>query len=263
MIITTLKFVLDNKIEDYKLPDKLDIEIGDRVLVDNSQTKEVAWVINIYEAADFKNVKGEGAIERVIDEKDANIIKENKKKAVILIPRCEEIAYNLALPMQILDADFSFDEKKLTIYFSSEKRVDFRKLVGEYVKEFKKLIRLQQVGAREQAQKIGGYGKCGQEICCKRFLQNLDNVSIDCAKAQNLAEVSGNKINGNCGKLLCCLKYENDLYVETKKQLPPIGTEVKTKKGKGVVIKQNILMKKVYVEIRDAKGTREIIEVHL
>jgi len=261
MKIITIKFPTDNKISDFEVSDIGKYVLNDKVLIDNSQIKEMAQIINIYESDKIKNQEGEGKIVKKFDEEDEKKLIEIKKKAIEYVSKSTEIVGIYDLPMDIIDADLSFDEKKLTLYFASDTRVDFRKLVSHCVRNFKKLIRLQQIGPREQAQKIGGHGKCGEEVCCKRFLHQLDNVSIDLAKNQCLAEVSSNKINGNCGKLLCCLKYENDLYTEAKKDMPKVGTIINTKNGKGRIIKLNILSKKVLIELDNEN--KDKVEVSL
>lgn len=261
MRIISVKYPTDNKVVDFKIKEDIDAKLNDLALIDNSQVKEIAQVINIYEADKLKNQQGEGIVTKIIDGEDVKKLVKIKRNAIEFIPKASEIVAIYDLPMSIVDADLSYDEKKLTIYFSSDTRIDFRKLVSHFVRTFKKLIRLQQIGPREQAQKLGGYGKCGEEVCCRRFLGQLENVSIELAKNQCLAEVSSNKINGNCGKLLCCLKYENDLYSERKKDMPKIGDEIKTKEGIGRVIKLNILKNSVLLELNNAN--KDKVEVKL
>ena len=129
--------------------------------------------------------------------------------------------------------------------------MEVRELVADFVRSYKKLIRLQQIGPRLQAAKVDGFGKCGQRICCSRFLKNSGQVTLECAKNQNLSEVNSNKINGMCGKLMCCLKYEDEAYSELKKKLPHVGSAIDTKKGKGIVIRQNILNQSVIVKLKN------------
>ena len=154
--------------------------------------------------------------------------------------------------MELMDAELSFDEKKLTFYFAAEGRVDFRSLVSDLASTFRKLIRLQQIGARDEARFLGGCGRCGQVLCCRRFLKgDLDSVTLEMAQLQGLAAMGTARVTGCCGKLMCCLKYELDEYREAVKSLPKIGEKIKTEKGFGFVISQNILAKKVLVEVED------------
>jgi cell fate regulator YaaT (PSP1 superfamily) len=161
--------------------------------------------------------------------------------------------------MQLLDADLSFDEKKLTFYFTAPSRVDFRVLVSELAHTFKKIIRLQQIGSRDEARYLGGVGRCGETICCKKFLKgNLESVTLDMASDQNLAQMGSNRITGVCGKLMCCLKYELEYYQKVKKTMPALGTEINTEKGKGTVIGQNIVKKKVTVKLNEGGNILEV-----
>lgn len=253
MNIVSIKFITDNKIMDYEDEEKK-YSSSDCVIVDSLQVLDLGKVVEVYEVSDVKECKNEkdkGNIVRKVSEDDRKKIKEIKKKALALIAQCREKVKKYELDMEILDADLSFDEKKLTIYFSAEKRVDFRLLVSDYVRTFRKLVRLQQVGLREQIMRFGWVGKCGQEICCSRFLGCSELVTTDSAKKQNMGEVNTNKINGACGKLMCCLKYEEKAYEEVKKKMPKIGDKIKTKQGIGEVIKQNILSNSVIILLKN------------
>lgn len=256
MKYATIKLLSDCKLLDFKLSDE-DLKSGDLVLVHTGQIQEAGRIVNLIEKPE--NEIADGKIIRKLEQEDKEKLEELKKKALDYILFCSEKVTKLSLPMKIIDADLSYDEKKLTIYFSSEARVDFRALVGDFVRSFKKLIRLQQIGPREQAKKIGGCGKCGRVVCCNKFLKNLGSVTIEKAKNQNMGEVNINKINGLCGKLMCCLEYEEDLYKKLKIKLPKLGTKIKTDLGIGEVIKQNVLVQSVTVKL--AKGER--VEVKL
>lgn len=248
MNIISVKFITDGKIMDYD--DEEQCKVSDLVIVNTSQLYELGKIVDRYEwkeGMDYKNQKDKGNIVRKVNCDDQKKINENKKNALKLIPLCKEKVKKYKLIMDIMDADLSFDEKKLTIYFSSEKRIDFRLLVSDFVRTFKKLVRLQQIGQREQIRRMGWVGKCGQEVCCARFSGCSEQVTLDCAKRQNLSEVNCSKINGVCGKLMCCLKYEDHAYEEIKKTMPEIGDKIKTKQGVGKVIKQKILSKSVIV----------------
>ena len=141
---------------------------------------------------------------------------------------CEKIKDELGLDMKILSASFTFDRKQLLFNFLADDRVDFRELAKRLASIYKTRIELRQIGVRDKAKEIGGYGQCGRKLCCHGFLDNLNGVSINMAKNQYLS-LSPSKINGICGRLLCCLKYEDDTYTEMKKNFPPIGTKIKNK----------------------------------
>jgi cell fate regulator YaaT (PSP1 superfamily) len=235
----------------------LSMNIGNWLLVETPQCKEAAEVVDNGRLKDDQFEKGdikEGEIEviRKLTDKDRDQYDELKKAARGLISDCQQKIDNHKLPMHLLDAELSFDEKKLTFYFTAEGRVDFRSLVSDLASTFKKLIRLQQVGARDEARFLGGFGRCGEKLCCRRFLKgDLDSVTLDMAQVQGLATMGSNRITGVCGKLMCCLAYELKEYKEAAKKLPKIGDRVKTEKGTGVVISQNVLSGKVTVELED------------
>ncbi len=249
MKIVSVKFSTDSRTVDYV--DSEDIyEVSDVLIIDSSQIKETGKVVDKYtlkKGEKYKNETDKGKIVGKVTKNDEKKIKENKRKALDYILICKEKIAEHDLAMDVMDADLSFDEKKLTIYFTANKRVDFRSLVSDYVRSFKKLVRLQQVGLREQIKMMDWIGKCGQKICCARFLDCPKLVTTDYARRQNLGETNNNKINGVCGKLMCCLKYEDEVYTEAKKGMPKIGDRIKTKQGVGKVIKQNVLYKKVIV----------------
>ncbi|MEI7792006.1 MAG: regulatory iron-sulfur-containing complex subunit RicT [Candidatus Berkelbacteria bacterium] len=241
----------------------LEVVAGDQVLFDSDQCQEIARVMLSSEAKKETDSlvpasQTTGVIVRRLNERDLEIDEKRKVEARENLDRCKQIVAKHDLPMELLDADISYDGKKLTFYFSAPGRVDFRSLVSELAANFQKLIRLQQVGARDRARFVGGVGRCGQGFCCKRFLKGeLDVVSIDMAYDQNLAQMGSNRVTGACGKLMCCLKYELDFYKKQKKALPAVGSKIKTAKGMGTVVHQCIVKNIVKVELED----RTILEV--
>lgn len=236
---------------------KLVIKSGDLILVETPQCKEVAEVVDPDRIEESETVNGEineSEVEviRKLTDKDLEQYKKLKEEAKSLLPKCQEKIISHKLSMQPLDAELSFDEKKLTFYFTAEGRVDFRSLVSDLASTFKKLIRLQQVGPRDEARHLGGFGRCGQKLCCRRFLKgDLDSITLDMAQIQGLASMGSNRITGSCGKLMCCLSYELEDYRKMAKKLPKIGGKIKTEKGEGVVVSQNLLKGKVIVELED------------
>lgn len=213
-----IKFTTTEKIYDFVVEEKNELVVLDDVLVDSSQIMEVGQVVKIVDR-DIKSSgfeKGTGNILRKLSQDDRKKIIKLKKIASEFLPICQEKLIEHDLPgMKILNADLSYDGKKLTIYFGAEGRIDFRDLVTDLARTFKKIIRLQQIGARDEAKIFGGYGPCGREICCKKHLKNIESITLDMAKKQNLL-TSASKISGICGKLMCCLAYEKDLYRENK-----------------------------------------------
>ena len=234
----------------------MELKIGDRVLFESEKCQEVAVVVDLKKARaedDQQNKEvNKAEIIRRLSEKDLEIDTERGKEARGHLEKCREIVEKHNLPMELLSADISYDGKKLTFYFSAPGRVDFRSLVSKLASTFQKLIRLQQVGARERAKCVGGVGRCGEEFCCCRFLKgNLDGATIDMAYEQNLGQMGANRATGACGKLMCCLKYELGSYRETKAKMPAIGSKIKTESGTGVVVSQCVVKNTVKVELSD------------
>jgi cell fate regulator YaaT (PSP1 superfamily) len=237
----------------------LNLSVGDEVLLEQQGCLEKGIICDLKsggegESCCDKNCSAEEApvIIRKLNESDAKKYSELKKKAKDCIPECLKKIESHGLEMELLDAELSFDEKKLTFYFSAPGRIDFRALVSDLASCFRKLIRLQQVGARDEARFLDGVGRCGQRYCCRTFLnRDLDEVTLEMARSQQLAHMGSNRITGSCGKLMCCLKYELKDYEANMKNLPQIGEKVKIKEGEGTVIDLNVLNKKVIVALKE------------
>ncbi|NWF92180.1 MAG: stage 0 sporulation family protein [Syntrophaceae bacterium] len=152
------------------------------------------------------------------------------------------------LSMKLVKTEVLLDRSKLLFYFTSEKRVDFRELVRDLAAEFRMRIEMRQIGVRDEAKMISGIGSCGEELCCAKFMNRFELVSIKMAKEQNLA-LNPAKISGICGRLMCCLAYEFPTYIELKKDLPRVGKHIVTRAGKGKIIRQNVLSRTVTVEL--------------
>ncbi len=161
------------------------------------------------------------------------------------------------LPMKQVDVEYAFNGSKITFYFSSESRVDFRELLKDLSRTFKTSIELRQIGVRDEARKYGGLGSCGMPICCNTFLTNFAPVSIKMAKTQNLS-LSSPKISGACGRLMCCLKYEQDCYESMQHIMPSINTECRTPDGIGTVLENNVITETTKVKVALPDGTFEI-----
>lgn len=185
---------------------------------------------------------------RISSKQDYFDHKKNQKDAKEAVKTCRTLIEEYELKMQIIDASFTFDRKQLIIRFIADSRVDFRDLAKDLANQYKTRIELRQIGVRDKAREIGGCGICGQELCCKRFGNEFASVSINMAKNQNLS-LNPNKINGACGRLLCCLRYEDGCYNECKKNLPKIGEFVKVGDKKGKVINLDVLKGKYSVNV--------------
>ena len=182
-------------------------------------------------------------IVRVATKKDYDFYLKNLKDAQEALNNARKISDDLKLDMSFIDASFTFDKKQLLFNFYADERVDFRELAKRLAGIYHTRIELRQVGARDKAENVGGIGVCGRSLCCASCLNHLNSVTITMAKNQNLA-LNPSKINGACGRLLCCLAYEDDAYVECMKGMPSVGAKVKTPFGEGVVLSVDILNRK-------------------
>lgn len=221
-------------------PGDLEITSGQYVIVETSRGVEIGMARgNVVTVPNEKITAELKPILRLATEQDIEKDKKNtaKKKEAIVI--CKERVLSHNLDMKLIDAEYTFDDTKLIFYFTSDKRVDFRELVKDLAGQFKIRIELRQIGVRDEARMLGGLGNCGRELCCKNWLQDFDPVSIKMAKVQNLS-LNPSKISGCCGRLMCCLKFENDTYQELKKGLPSVGEIVDAPDGQAKVVEVNL-----------------------
>ena len=191
-------------------------------------------------------------ITRIADEEDVKTHKKNLEDAEKALEDAKRIAKELDLDMTVLDATFSFDRSQLAMTFLADNRVDFRELVKKLASIYKTRIELRQIGVRDKASAVGGCGQCGRSLCCSTFLRDINSVSINMAKNQNLA-LNPQKINGVCGRLMCCLAYENDDYSIYKKGLPKVGDKIVSNGEAGKVISVDIFARTCRMETEDAK----------
>lgn len=189
-------------------------------------------------------------IVRIASKNDFNKHLANIKDSKKALKKCKDLVEEYKLNMIILDANYTFDKSQLLFTFLADNRVDFRKLAKDLATIYKTRIELRQVGVRDKAKEVGGYGSCGRPLCCSKFLCDFDSVSINMAKNQNIA-LNPTKINGCCGRLLCCLKYEDECYKEYSKNLPKVGKTVETEHGSGKVISVDILKQTYRVNVKD------------
>ena len=194
---------------------------------------------------------------RISTKEDYNKYMKNLKDAASALNFSRKLVRDMNLEMRLLDATFTLDKKQLTINFIADSRIDFRILVKEIAAKYKTRIELHQLGVRDKSKEIGGLGQCGRELCCAKFLNGIDTISINMAKNQNIA-LNPSKINGACGRLLCCLSYEDDVYTEHRSYLPKLGETVTTKDGSGKVVTLDVLNKKYTVLIDGDKKEYEL-----
>lgn len=194
---------------------------------------------------DVENLK---QVIRISTKSDYNDYLKNLKDAKEATSYATKLAKESKLDMKFIDGSFTLDRKQLILNFLSDDRVDFRNIAKDLAAKYKARIELHQLGVRDRARECGGLGQCGRELCCKGFLNGSESISINMAKNQNIA-LNPSKINGVCGRLLCCLAYEDDVYYEHRKKLPKIGENANTPHGTGRVVSLDVLNKKYTVEI--------------
>ena len=230
-------------------PDDHQVEPGDFVIVETARGLEFGTVsMEITEVSDDEVVQPLKKIIRAADEDDIKRHEENEKKKDKALKLCQEKIDKHGLEMKLIDVEYTFDNNKIIFYFTADGRVDFRELVKDLAGVFKMRIELRQIGVRDEAKMLGGIGSCGKRLCCSTWLSDFEPVSIKMAKVQNLS-LNPTKISGICGRLMCCLKYENDVYMELRKGMPDTGEKVKTADGMGKVVETNILESKVKVRL--------------
>ena len=242
----------------YFSPAELKIEKGNYVIVETARGIEFGeCVVGIKEIKEEEIVSPLKSVIRIADEKDINKHKENKNKEEKALEICLKKIQEHKLDMKLIDVEYTFDNNKVTFYFTADGRVDFRELVKDLATIFKTRIELRQIGVRDEAKMIGGLGPCGRSMCCSTFLGDFASVSIKMAKEQNLS-LNPTKISGICGRLMCCLNYEQSTYEDIRKRLPKLGAVVKTEEGTGPVVGNSIVKEIVKVKLK--KGDEEVVE---
>ena len=236
-------------------PKSLKVKKGDKVIVETTQGEEYGEVlIANRQIEDDKVLEPLKRVIRLANHHDTKRFEECKKTEKEAFKVCEKKIKEHKLPMKLIDVECKFDGSKILFYFTADGRIDFRELVKDLAAVYKTRIELRQIGVRDQVRRIGGNGVCGRELCCCTFLNNFDTVSIKMAKEQNIA-LNPAKISGNCGRLMCCLRYEQEAYEEKLKKLPKVGAIVKTEDGEGTVDSIEILKGIVRVKIKDGEDT--------
>ncbi len=235
-------------------PGKLQINLKDNVIVETTMGDEFGEVIIPNRMVpDEKIVSPLKKVIRIANEKDKKQHERNKQKEKEAFEIATEKIKEHKLEMKLLDIEYKFDNSKILFFFTADGRIDFRDLVKDLAAIFKTRIELRQIGVRDEVKRIGGNGICGRELCCCSFLGNFETVSIKMAKEQNIS-LNPSKISGNCGRLMCCLKYEQDVYEEKLSRLPKVGAIVETEDGEGIVDELETLKEKVKVKLKDKEG---------
>ncbi|MGL4656032.1 MAG: PSP1 domain-containing protein [Sarcina sp.] len=235
-------------------PSDLDIKKHDYVVVETARGIEFGeCVIGLREIDETEVIAPLKKVIRVASDEDKENHKVNKAKETDAFAICEEKIKEHKLDMHLIDVEYTFDNNKVIFYFTADGRVDFRELVKGLATIFRTRIELRQIGVRDEAKVVGGLGPCGRPLCCSTFLGEFASVSIKMAKEQNLS-LNPTKISGVCGRLMCCLNYEQSTYEETRKKLPKIGSIVDTRDGRGEVIYNSAVKENVKVKITNSNG---------
>jgi len=238
-------------------PSGIELEVDDQIVVDTEHGLKIGRVViapkQVIASELTKPVKPvlRKATPQDFQQQEKGLEKEKKALA-----KCKELSAKHNLPLKLLNAESNLDTNHITIFFSAEGKIDFRQMVRELANSLKARVELRQVGSRDEAKLTGGFGRCGYPLCCATFLTEFNPLSIKIAKEQNLS-LNPAKISGNCGRLLCCLGYEADLYRQMKGKMPPIGQQVSTNLGKASVVGVNPLKETVIVQL-ESQATVEL-----
>ncbi|MDY2714551.1 MAG: stage 0 sporulation family protein [Candidatus Borkfalkiaceae bacterium] len=234
---TAKSYYFDPKGQEYKR--------GAIMIVETARGVEYGKVVvETKEVPDSEVVQPLKPVIRLATSEDIKKIKKDEERAVAAIKTANEKVAARGVKMKIIDAEYTFDNGKLVFYFTAANRVDFRDLVKDLASAFHSRIELRQVGTRDETRLLGGIAPCGREVCCASCLPDFRKVTIKMAKTQGLS-LNPAKISGLCGRLMCCLEYENEYYSETYKKMPKIGSEVDTPDGKAIVVSNNMITLKI------------------
>ena len=232
-------------------PNGLELKTGEKVIVETARGVECGEVaLSNREVDDSELVSPLKPIIRTATQEDLAIVAQNRKKEKEAFQICEEKIAKHQLEMKLVDVEYTFDNNKILFYFTADGRVDVRELVKDLASVFRTRIELRQIGVRDESKLLGGLGICGRPFCCSSFLGDFQPVSIKMAKEQGLS-LNPTKISGTCGRLMCCLKYEQNVYEQLLKNSPKMGAFVKTPDGTGHVIDLNLLTDSYTVRLKD------------
>ena len=238
-------------------PVGIELDVDDQVVVQTTRGMELGKVViaprQVLASEISEPLK---PVIRKAEAEDIESWKNLEAKEEEALIECGKMVARFELPMKLISAEYNLDNSRLTFYFSAEERVDFRKLVKELMGRFKTRVELRQVGPRDEAKLIGGFGRCGRPLCCASFLSEFDPISIKMAKEQDLP-LNPMKISGVCGRLMCCLAYESEQYRDMKERMPKAGQRVSTPMGTASVVSSNPLKETVMVEL-ESEATVEL-----
>jgi len=234
-------------------PAQLEVELGQSIIVETANGLELGEVAMLPREVSEESITAplKQAV-RIATAQDLEKAQENREFEQKALVTCEQKIAQLGLDMKLVGCEYAFDRTKIIFYFTSGGRVDFRELVKILAQAFRIRIELRQIGVRDEAKMLGGLGSCGNEVCCRRFLGDFQPVTIRMAREQGLS-LNPTKISGLCGRLMCCLKYEQDTYESVRKKMPKVGKTVITPDGEGVVVDFNVMTETVRVNTGEVR----------
>jgi cell fate regulator YaaT (PSP1 superfamily) len=233
----------------------LPLKTGDYVIVAAERGEQIGEVHQKVDPKNMDQKKSPPQILRRATDEEVQHLAELRKKEAAAFDVCLQKIAERDLVMKLVDVEYQFDGNKITFYFTAEKRVDFRELVKDLAALYRTRIELRQIGVRDEARRIGGFGICGRELCCCTFISDFEPITTQLAKDQHLS-LSPTKISGACGRLMCCLLFEEEFYKEAVKRFPEPGTKITTERGTGVVDRVDIFGELVYVAYEDGGEER-------
>ncbi len=237
--------------DQYYRPGEIQLEVGNYCIIEVERGIDYGKVMSLRgPRKPEEQKKTSKKVVRVMTEEDHKQVASNREEAIKAFDSCHKKVLEKGIPMKLVAAEYSFDKSRLLFYFTAEGRIDFRELVKELAAIFKTRIELRQIGVRDEARIRGGLGPCGLKLCCASFIRKFEPVNIRMAKNQR-QPLDPDKISGVCGRLFCCLKYEDDFYRAAGRRFPKDGCEVMTPRGNGKVIDLNYLKEMILVEFDD------------
>ncbi len=247
--VVGVKFKNSNHV--YSFAPNGELKKGDYVVVETDKGNDIGVVVKEKDTIDASTlVSPLKSVVKKASEKEVLMAEEYDKEAQKLTPEIKKVVKDFGLDMKIVRVEASYDNSRYIINFTAENRVDFRELVKKLAEMFKKRVELRQIGSRDEVRMLGGFGPCGKICCCVQNFGEFDHVSMKMAKNQNLS-LNPQSISGLCGKLMCCIAYENPTYQEALKVMPKVGTIVSTKDGKGKVVFNDLLKREVDVKFEE------------
>jgi cell fate regulator YaaT (PSP1 superfamily) len=255
--IEIVKVYIPEENSKYYNSNNVELHVGDWCVVESEYSSDIGEVLWKYQMSSAKCMKLMFNVLRQATESEIKFAEENRLKAHQAFKICQKRIAERNLPMKLSKVKYTLDGERIVFYFISERPIDLRNLVRDLSKIFRKRIKLVRIGVRDETAIIGGCGICGGPLCCTTFIQKFHSIAIRMAKNQNM-NLASEKISGICGRLLCCLEYENDWYTETQKKMPNLKARVRTPQGLGIVEEVNLFKESVRVRLLE-KG--EIIEL--